>query len=99
TGNIIGFGAADGSGITTISGLANTINGIQAPSTSTTVATSIQNIPVSRFNQTTSTGSTGSTSSFIGISVGATAGLFNIGGTTGNTVGSLDGSSSIVVND
>ena len=99
TGNTIGFGAANGTGTTTISGLANTINGIQAPSTSTTVATSIQGNTISGFNQTTSTGSTGSTSSFIGISVGATAGLFNIGGTTGNTIGSLDGSSSIVVND
>ena len=31
--------------------------------------------------------------------MGATAGSFNIGGTTGNTIGSLDGSSSIVVID
>ena len=99
TGNIIGFGAANGTGTTTISGLANTINGIQAPSTSTTVVTSIQKNTISGFDQTTSTGTTGSGSSFIGISVGATAGLFNIGGTTGNTIGSLDGSSSIVVTD
>ncbi len=99
SGNRIGFGAADGTGTTTISGLANTVNGIQAPSTSTTVATSIQNNTISGFNQTTSTGTTGSGTSFIGISVGATAGLFNIGGVTGNTVGSLDNSSSIVVND
>src|SRR5689334_23341065 len=99
TGNIIGFAAANGTGTTTISGLANTINGIAAPSTSTAVATSIQNNTISGFNQTTSTGTTGSGSSFIGISVGATAGLFNIGGTTGNTIGSLDGSSSIVVTD
>ena len=99
TGNIIGFGAANGTGTTTISGLANTDQRNTAPSTSTTVATSIQNNTVSGFNQTTSTGTTGSGSSFIGISVGATAGSFNIGGTTGNTIGSLDGSSSIVVND
>ncbi len=99
TGNIIGFGAANGTGTTTISGLANTINGIQAASASTTVATSIQGNVISGFAQTTSTGTTGSGSAFVGISVGTTAGLFNIGGTTGNTIGSLDGSSGIVVND
>ncbi len=99
TGNTIGFGAANGTGTTTISGLANTINGIQAPSVSTAVATSIQNNTVSGFNQTTSTGTTGSGTAFIGISVGATAGSFNIGGVTGNTIGSLDGSSSIVCNN
>jgi uncharacterized repeat protein (TIGR01451 family) len=99
TGNIIGFGAANGTGTTTISGLANTINGIQAPSTSTSVATSIQNNTISGITQTSSTGTTGSGSAFIGISVGATAGLFNIGGTTGNTVGSLDASSAIVLNN
>jgi uncharacterized repeat protein (TIGR01451 family) len=99
TGNIIGFGAANGTGTTTISGSSNTINGIQAPSTSTSVATSIQNNTISGITQTTSTGTTGSGSAFIGISVGATAGLFNIGGTTGNTVGSLDASSAIVLNN
>jgi trimeric autotransporter adhesin len=99
TGNTIGFGAADGTGITTISGLTNRINGINASSTSTTVATSIQNNRVSGFNQTTSQGGTTTASGFIGISVGSTAGLFNIGGTIGNNIGSLDGSSSIVINN
>ena len=99
TGNTIGFGAANGTGTTTISGLANRINGINASSTSTTVATSIQNNRVSGFNQTTSQGGTTTSSAFIGISVGASAGLFNIGGTIGNNIGSLDGSSSIVLND
>jgi len=99
TGNVVGFGAANGTGTTTISGLGNRIAGINASSTSTTVATSIQNNTVSGFNQTTSNGGTTTTAGFTGISVGATAGLFNIGGTTGNTVGSLDGSSSIVVNN
>ena len=98
TGNRIGFGAADGTGTTTISGLGNTINGIQAPSTSTTVATSIQGNTISGITLTSSATGSGSTSPFIGISVGATAGLFNIGNITGNTIGSLDGSSSIVLN-
>jgi hypothetical protein len=99
TGNTIGFGAANGTGVTDISGLTNTINGIQAPSTSTTVATTINNNTVSGFIQTTSTGTTGSGSGFIGISVGATAGFFVIGSPAGNTIGSLDGSSGIVINN
>ena len=99
TGNVIGFGAADGSGTTTISGSTNRINGIAAPSTSTGVTTSIQNNTISGFVQTTSQGTTSTATAFIGISVGATAGSFNIGGTTGNTIGSLDGSTSIVLNN
>jgi len=99
TGNVIGFGAANGSGTTVIDGSTNRINGIAALSTSTTVATNIQGNIISGFNQTTSQGSTGNPSAFIGIRVGAIAGLFHIGDVTGNTIGSLDGSSGIVVND
>src|SRR4026209_2032271 len=99
TGNVIGFGAADGSGTTVIDGLTNRINGIAALSTSTAVATSIQGNIISGFNQTPGQGVTGSPSAFIGIRVGAIAGLFHIGDVTGNTIGSLDGSSGIVVND
>ena len=46
-----------------------------------------------------SQGATGSATAFIGISVGATAGLFDIGSTSANNIGSLDGSSSIVLNN
>jgi hypothetical protein len=99
TGNTIGFGAPNATGNTLISGLDNRINGIVVPSASTTVATSIQGNTISGFDQTTSQGTQGGASGFIGISVGSTAGLFNIGGTTGNTIGSLDGSSGIVINN
>ena len=100
TGNRIGFGAADGTGTTTISGLNNRINGIAVPHIGSTIASSIQNNTISGFNQTTSQGGTTATSSFVGISVGAAGvGVFDIGGVTGNTVGSLDGSSGIVINN
>src|ERR1041385_4301826 len=99
TGNTIGFSASNGTGTTTITGSSNTINAIAAPSTSTTAVTNIQGNIISGFNQTTSTGTTSSGSAFIGISVGATAGAFHIGDIAGNTIGSLDGSSSIVLNN
>ncbi|MFZ1686100.1 MAG: hypothetical protein WAU70_01685, partial [Flavobacteriales bacterium] len=98
TGNTIGFGAANGTGTTTITGSSNEVRGIDAPSTSTTVATSIQNNTISGINQTSSRATTTSGSScFIGIVVGTTGGRFNIGDITGNKIGSLDGSSTIVV--
>ncbi|MGI8820780.1 MAG: beta strand repeat-containing protein [Chthoniobacterales bacterium] len=98
TGNRIGFGAADGSGTTTISGSTNEFRGLDLSSTSTTTATSVQGNVISGINQTSARASTSSGSSaFIGMSLGTTGGLFNVGTVTGNEIGSLDGSSGIVV--
>ena len=98
TGNTIGFGAADGSGTTAISGSTNTFRGIDAASTSTTVATSIQGNVISGISQTTASTGTGTSTQFIGMMLGSTDGLFNVGDVDGNTLGSLDGSSTIVIN-
>ena len=98
TGNVIGFGAANGTGTTTISGSTNTFRGIDAPSVSTTTATSIQGNTISGINQTTATTGTGTSTNFVGIMLGTTTGRFDVGTVTGNTIGSLDGSSIIVVN-
>lgn len=97
--NVIGFGTADGTGVTTITGGANEFRGIDAIQSSVTVPTSIQGNTISGINQTTS--NKGNTAQpFIAISMGVPGqanpeGLFNV---TGNTVGSLDGTSGIVFN-
>ena len=105
TGNTIGFGAADGTGTTTISGSTNEFRGIDAENTDITVATSIQNNTISGINQTTARNATltsfatASAAGFIGIQLGGgTAGFFNVGDVTPNKIGSLDASSSIVIN-
>ncbi len=98
SGNTIGFGDASGTGTTTISGSTNTFRGIDAASTSTTVLTSIQGNVISGINQTTATTGSGTTTNFLGIIAGSTDGLIDIGTVTGNRIGSLDGSSTIVVN-
>jgi hypothetical protein len=97
SGNTIGFGASNGTGTTTISGSSNEIRAIDAASVSTTApATVIQNNIISGINQTSSRASTTTASSpFIAVAMGTTDGLFNA---TGNTIGSLDGSSTIVLN-
>src|SRR5207249_3237004 len=101
TGNVIGFSAADGSGTTTISGLDNEFRGIDA-NASTTTPTSIQGNIISGINQTSARNSLGTTNSAfnaIGLgTIGSQDGRFNVGDVTGNTVGSLDGSSTIVIN-
>jgi hypothetical protein len=97
--NVIGFGAANGTGTTTISGSSNEFRGIDAPSTSTTTPTSIQGNVISGITQTSSRASTTTGSSpFIAIVVGTTGGVFDIGDVAPNTLGSLDGSSTITVN-
>ena len=97
--NVIGFGAADGTGITTISGTGTEFRGIDAPNVDTAVPTMIQGNTISGINQTTNRTLTSSTSSaFIGMLLGSSNGLFDVGGVAGNTIGSLDGSSTIVVN-
>jgi hypothetical protein len=99
SGNIIGFANAAGTGTTIITGSTNEVRGIDMPSTSTAVASSIQGNTVSGITQTSARNSTtNSLSCFIGISYGATGGLFTVGNVTGNTIGSLDGSSGIIVN-
>ena len=65
------------------------------PSTSTAIATSIQGNTISGISpEHECDRESPQDRPFIGISVGATAGSFNI--VTGNTIGSLDGSSGIV---
>ncbi|MGB4844283.1 MAG: T9SS type A sorting domain-containing protein [Ferruginibacter sp.] len=99
TGNTIGFAAADGTGTTTITGSSNEFRGIDAIDVNTTTPTSIQGNIISGISQTTSRNSTTTTSAgFIALMLGSTDGIFNVGNTTGNNIGSLDGSSTIVVN-
>jgi len=65
---------------------------------STVIPTSIQGNIISGIDQNTARNSTTSGSAgFIGIVMGTTNGLFNVGTVTGNQIGSLDGSSTIVV--
>ncbi|HEX8650886.1 MAG TPA: C25 family cysteine peptidase [Pyrinomonadaceae bacterium] len=98
SGNTIGFGAANGTGTTTISGTSNEIRGIDAPSTNPSAVTSIQGNTISGINQTSSRSSTTTDlSPFIGMALGVTGGLFNVGNITGNNIGSIDASSSIVI--
>ena len=57
TGNTVGFGAANGTGITTLSGNAQTVTAMNLSSASTVTPTSVQNNTVSGISQ--STASTG----------------------------------------
>jgi hypothetical protein len=101
TGNIIGFGAANGSGTTTISGAENEFRGIVLAEASKTTLSSIQGNIISGINLTTARKSNNEEDSgFIGIQSGVPANdaPANIGTTTGNIIGSLDGTSTIVVN-
>jgi Domain of unknown function (DUF4214) len=104
TGNVIGFGAANGTGTTTITGSSNEVRGIDLQGASSSAATSVQGNIISSINQTSSRSSiTTGLASFAGIqaatSAGAAAtGAFDIGTVNGNTIGSLDGSSTIVIN-
>ena len=109
TGNTIGFGAANGTGTTTISGgdasgLQNEVRGIDLQAASSGTATEVYGNLISGINQTSSRASiTTGLSAFAGISVSTAAGtsatgVFDIGGWAGNQIGSLDGSSTIVIN-
>lgn len=98
TANRIGFGAANGTGTTTLSGLANLFRGLDLISVNATTPTSVQGNVISGINQTTSATTGSTTAGFIAIMLGTTGGRFNVGDVTGNTVGSLDGSSTIVIN-
>ncbi len=97
--NIIGFGAANGTGTTTILGSSNEVRGMDLAAASSGTATSVQGNIISGISQTSSRASTTAASSpFIGISLGTTSGVFNVGNLSGNFIGSLDGSSTIVIN-
>lgn len=108
TGNTIGFGAANGTGTTTISGSTNEFRGIDAQNVDVTDVTSIQNNTISGINQTTARAqtlasqATVSSAGFIAIQLGGGggfgAGFFTVGDVTANKIGSLDASSSIVIN-
>lgn len=95
--NTIGFGAADGTGTTTISGQDNQFRGIYL-NVSTTGTSSVQGNTISGIVQTTSRNvmGTGPNAGFVAILVND--GQVNIGTVTGNNIGSLDGSSSITIN-
>ena len=98
--NTIGFGAADGTGTTIITGSSNEFRGLDLPTTSITAATSIQGNIISGINQTTSRNSNAnSQSAFIAMILGTSQGIFDVGNLAGNTIGSLDGTSSIVINE
>ena len=93
TGNTVGFGAANGTGTTTISGSTNVFVGLNLTSGSTTTATSVQGNTVSGIVQSTASTGTGSGAAFRGIYMAA--GRYDVGNMTGNQIGSLDGSSTI----
>ena len=107
TGNVIGFGFF-GFGTTTITGTGtgaqNEVRGIDFQGGSSGTATSIQGNVVSGINVTSARAATTTcNASFAGIQActlaGASAtGTLDIGNLTGNAVGSLDGSSTIVIN-
>jgi subtilisin-like proprotein convertase family protein len=101
SGNIIGFAASNGTGTYTISGTSNEFRGIEVVANNTAVFSSIQGNTITAINQTTSRAATGSSDGgFAGIQCGTTTvdAPTNIGNITGNTIGSLDGSSTIVIN-
>lgn len=97
-GNVIGFGAADGTGTTTIAGSSNEFRGILLNAAGTGTPSTVQGNTISGINQSSSRNSTTTASSvFIGIegggpSIDAPANILN------NRIGSLDGSSTIVIN-
>jgi len=99
-GNFIGFGAANGTGTTTINGSSNEVRGLDLTAASSGTATSLQGNVISGIDQTSSRASTTAASSpFIAISLGTTSGVFDVGNISGNTIGSLDGSTTIVLNE
>jgi hypothetical protein len=104
SGNTIGFGAANGTGTTTITGSSNEVRGIDIQGANSGTATSIQGNVISGINVTSSRAATTTcNASFAGIQACTSAGAsatatLDVGTVTGNTIGSLDGSSTIVVN-
>lgn len=95
TGNRIGFANAAGTGVTDISGSTNTFRGIDVINVHNTDISLIQNNVISGIVQSTANTGTSTTTPFIGIMLGSTDGRLDA---IGNTIGSLDGSSTITVN-
>ena len=98
-GNIIGFANVNGTGTTTISGSDSTFRGIQILAASTTTATVVQGNTISGIDYTTNfTGGFSGAAGFVAIESPGydvqTAGAVNF---LDNSIGSLDGSSSIVI--
>ena len=93
TGNTVGFGAANGTGTTTISGSTNLFVGLDFTTGNTVGVTSVQGNTISGINQSTASTGTGSGSAFRGIFLAG--GRYDVGTITGNQIGSLDGSSTI----
>src|SRR5207253_3171816 len=100
TNNTIGFGASNGTGTTTLSGLDNEFRGIDVLSTNITsngTADLIKGNVISGIAQTTSRASaTAPQAGFIGIAIGTTTNAQ--ADVLANQIGSTDGSSSIVIN-
>jgi hypothetical protein len=100
TGNVIGFANANGTGTTTITGSENTFRGILVFAASNGTPTVIQGNTISGIDQTTGfAGNFSGAAGFIAIDGFAPAGagasgLFNV---SNNTIGSLDGSSTIAI--
>jgi hypothetical protein len=95
TANIIGFGDANGTGTTTLSGSENQFRGIFVTAASTATASVIQNNTISGIDQTTTfVGGFSGAAGFVAIDQFNTAALCNF---SNNTIGSLDGSSTIVI--
>jgi hypothetical protein len=93
TGNTVGFGAANGTGVTAISGSTNLFVGLDFTTGTTLGVTSVQGNVISGISQTTASTGTGSGSAFRGIFLAG--GRYDVGTITGNQIGSLDGSSTI----
>ena len=94
-GNVIGFANANGTGATTINGSDSTFRGIEILAASDTTATVIQGNTISGIDYTTNfAGGFSGAAGFVAIDQFNITALCNF---SNNIIGSLDGSSSIVV--
>ena len=98
-GNIIGFANANGTGTTTLSGNENQFRGIFVTAASNATASVIQDNTISGVDQTTAfSGNFSGAAGFIAIdALGLNAQSSSLLNISDNTIGSLDGSSSIAV--
>lgn len=98
TGNTIGFANAAGTGVTSVSGFANTVRPINIPQVDNSVPTSVQGNVIGGIAQTTTQTSNNTIDvPFIGIALGATDGRFNVGNVTGNIIGGQTGTGNITI--
>ena len=82
TDNVIGFGAADGTGTTTISGSTNEFRGLDLADVSTTTPTSVQGNVISGINQTSARNITNTGNScFTAIALGSSLSAGSMSGT------------------